>query len=106
MTGILSIRLTNTRADWPGNSDYQIIIERTIKQTRFYLDFKGFTYHNFFHKINQNNDKKERAGEGMVGGKKVQEVHQARTWCLRLGGNLEKRAVIFYSRAAFSLLKK
>ena len=53
---------------------YQMIIEQIIKQTRFYLDFKSFTYHNFCHKINQNNGKKERAGEGMVGGKKVQEV--------------------------------
>jgi len=49
-------------------------IEQIIKQTRFYLDFKSFTYHNLFHKINQNYGKKERAGERIVGGKEVQEV--------------------------------
>lgn len=51
-----------------------MIIEWIIKQIRFYLDFKSFTYHNLFRKINQNNGKKERAGEGLVGGQKVQEV--------------------------------
>lgn len=51
-----------------------MIIEQIIKQTRFYLDPKSFTYHNFFHKINQNNGKKERAGEGIVGAKKAEEL--------------------------------
>lgn len=51
-----------------------MVTEQIIKQTKFYLDFKSFTYHVFFCKINQSNGKKQRAGEGTVGGKKVQEI--------------------------------
>lgn len=51
-----------------------MVVEQITKQNRFYLDFKSFTYHNFFNKINQICRKKEKAGEELVGGKKVQEV--------------------------------
>lgn len=74
MARILSVQLRNTRAAWPGNSDLPNDVEQVIKQIRFPLNFKSFTYHSLFHKINQNNGKKERVGEGVVGGKKVEEV--------------------------------
>lgn len=51
-----------------------MVTEQIVKQTKFYLDFKSFTYCIFLFKIKQSGGKKLGAGEGMVGGKKVQEM--------------------------------
>lgn len=51
-----------------------MVTEQIIKQTKFYLDFKSFTYCIFLFKIKQSGGKKPGAGKGMVGGKKVQEI--------------------------------
>lgn len=51
-----------------------MVVEQIIRQKRFYLDFKSFTYRNVFNRINQISRKKEKAGEELVGSKKVQEV--------------------------------
>lgn len=78
-----------------------MVVGQIIKQNRFYLDFKSFTYCNLFNKTNQISRKKEKAGEELVVGKEGAGSGQHKLDVLGWMGIWKKAAIFLFKIGLF-----